>query len=110
MVVSLTHYAPGQYIPLSVDDDGHTVDADEGSLKDGAAVDGVRVAVMTVSIVEYGIKSNYTYQETPPRTLIGAQPVPMGMFRLETLMPSRAKMTALVTELTWLEFLTFWQH
>jgi hypothetical protein len=100
----------GSYIPLSVDDDGHAVDADEASLKDGAAVDSVRVAEVTVSIVEHIMQLNYTYQETPPRTLSGAQPVPMGMFRLETLMPSRAKMIALVTELTWLEFCTFWQH
>jgi hypothetical protein len=110
MVVSLTHHAPGQYIPLSVDDDGHTVDADERPLSDGAAVDSVRVAVMTVSIVKYGIKLNYTYQETPPRIAIGVQPVPMGMFRLETLTPSRAKMSVFVTELTLLEFCTFWQH
>jgi hypothetical protein len=36
---------------LEVDDDGHAVDADEGLLINGAAVDSVRVAVITVSVV-----------------------------------------------------------
>jgi hypothetical protein len=65
---------------------------------------------MTVNIVEHTMQLNYTYQETPPRMAIGVQPVPMGMFRLETLMPSRAKIRPLVIESIWLEFLTFWQH
>jgi hypothetical protein len=93
-----------------VDDDGHTVEADEGRLSDGTTVDSVRVATLIVSIVEHIMQINYTYQETPPRTAIGVQPVPMGMFRSETLMPSRAKIKPLVTESIWLEFLTFWQH
>jgi hypothetical protein len=93
-----------------VDDDGHAVNTDETSLKDGAAVDSVRVAEVTVSIVENIMQLNYTYQETPPRTLSGAQPVAMGMFRLETSMPSRTLIRPLVSESTWLEFLTFWQH
>jgi hypothetical protein len=42
-----------QSLTLSVDDDGHAVEADEGRLSDGAAVDRVRVALMVVSIVEH---------------------------------------------------------
>jgi hypothetical protein len=95
---------------LEVEDNGHAVDADERPLSDGAAVDSVRVATLIVSIVEHIMQFNYTYQETPPRIAIGVQPVPMGMFRLETLMPSRAKIRPWVSEPTWLEFLTFWQH
>jgi hypothetical protein len=112
MIVSLTPCTSvGSSIPLSVDDDGDAVDADEArALNGGAAVDSVRVAVLTVSIVEHTVQLNYTYQETPPRTAIGTQPVPMGMFRAEMSMPSRVLIRPLVTESTWLEFLTFWQH
>jgi hypothetical protein len=38
---------------LEIDDDGHAVDADEGLLINGAAVDSVRVAVMVVSIFKH---------------------------------------------------------
>jgi hypothetical protein len=95
---------------LEVNDDGHAVDADEGLLINGAAVDSVRVAVMAVSIFKHTMQFDYPYQETPPAMAIGAQPVPMGMFRAETSMPSRAKIRPLVTDETELEFWTFWQH
>jgi hypothetical protein len=43
---------------LGVDDDGHAVDGDKASLSDGAAVDSVRVAEVTVSIVEHIMQLN----------------------------------------------------
>jgi hypothetical protein len=48
--------------------------------------------------------------DTPPWIPTGTQPVPIGMFRPEMLIPRRPSITPITPEDTLLEFYTFWQH
>jgi hypothetical protein len=112
---------------LEVDGDGNTVDANElgyevirtpvhvpNSAIDSRARTEPHVTVLVLLSMKLddisSTEATGTYQETPPRTATGVQPVPMGTFRLLISMPSRARIMPLVTESTVLEFWTFWQH
>jgi hypothetical protein len=95
-----------QLLALSVNGDGHAVDADTRCVSDLGASDNIRITILTVNIVENTTQLNYTYQEALPPTSIEVQPMPIGMFEALVLRPSAATRSLNNTALG-LKFTTF---
>jgi hypothetical protein len=70
----------------NVGNDRHAVDPNESTLSDGTTLHGVLVAVVSSEVI-HRLRLTTAYHETPPRTAIGVQPVPMGTFRPEISTP-----------------------